>query len=288
MAIVDAQTELERFLVRKSHAFADAVTGLARARVGLGSYDKAVSELAGLLRHTLTLSNLYGRRRMLLESDAVRRSARFATVIPDVIPDVTFDEAVNDLVSREPRLAASVEELSRLYSTEHVFGAVRSIDLTMTKRIQDALATFMREGVSQPEATQVMREITDWTRSYSELVYRNNLSTAYTQGRFEQAKDPDVSEIVPAMMYESLDDSDVRPNHRAASGMIAATDDPIWRTFQPPIGHNCRCSANFVSRWELERRGLIQENQVIRYLPPGFDKAHPDEGFKVGAPGWVM
>ena len=68
--------------------------------------------------------------------------------------------------------------------------------------------------------------------------------------------------------------------------MIAATDDPVWRQFQPPVGYGCRCSAEFVSVYDLEKRGLIRDGRVIRYLPPGFAQAHPDAGFKVGAGNW--
>jgi hypothetical protein len=88
------------------------------------------------------------------------------------------------------------------------------------------------------------------------------------------------------MEFYALDDARVRPHHKAADGLIAAVDDPIWDTFKPPLGYRCRCSVNFVSVFELEDRGLIKNGKVVRYLPPSFAFARPDENFKVGAMDW--
>lgn len=284
--MISSHDELMKLWDKQSRTFATGLYDLAKSRVGLGDYSAATSNLADLVKHTMILSNLQGRKRMLMEADALRRKAVFNTVIADTVSNVQFEEAVEDLISREPRLAGTSDELSRLYSTERVFGAVHAIDINMTMKVQEAIAKLMEGGKATPSPENVLMEITPWTRSYAENVYQTNVATAYTQGRFEQARDPDVSDVVPAMIFQSMDDSDTRPNHRAADGLIAATDDPIWKSFQPPIGYRCRCGTNFVSRFELERRGLIQDGRVIRYMPPGFSKAHPDKGFKVGAPGW--
>jgi SPP1 gp7 family putative phage head morphogenesis protein len=199
-----------------------------------------------------------------LEADAKRRAARFATQVVDVVPDVSFDEAIEDLVSREPRLAASSEELAKLYSTEHVFGAVRSIDENMTSRIQKALADVMQRGGSMDDAVAVFREVAPWSRSYSETVYRTNLSTAYNAGRFEQASDPEVKDAIPALVFESMDDDRTRPNHKAADGLIAAADDPIWKRLHAPLGYNCflpgtEVSGSFIGGLKAAYSGPVVE-----------------------------
>lgn len=286
--MISGREEFERFWDKKSRAFENAFLDLARSRLALGAdYQSSVSKLAELIRHTMILSNLYARRRVLLEADRMRRIARFATQPVDVVPDVTFDEAIEDLVSREPRLARTWEEVSRLYSTEHVFAAVRSIDENMTARIQKALADVTAKGGSINDAVRVFQEIAPWSRSYSEMVYRTNLSTAYNAGRMQQANDPEVKDAIPALVFESMDDDRTRPNHKAADGLIAAADDPIWKRYHPPAGYGCRCSVNFVSRLELERRGLIDEQGNVKaYYPPNFAAAGPDPGFRPGGMEW--
>lgn len=237
--MVSAREEFERFWDKKSRAFENAFLDLARSRLSLGSdYQASVSKLAELIRHTLILSNLYARRRVLLEADRARRTSRFATQPVDVVPEVTFDEAIEDLVSREPRLARTWEEVSRLYSTEHVFAAVRSIDENMTARIQKALADVAEKGGSIHDAVRTFQEIAPWSRSYAETTYRTNLATAYTAGRIAQANDPEVRDAVPALVYEAMGDDRTRPNHAAADGLIAAADDPIWKRIHPPNGFN--------------------------------------------------
>ena len=45
----------------------------------------------------------------------------------------------------------------------------------------------------------------------------------------------------------TLDDN-VRENHRAADGLIAAPEDPVWNSLSPPLGHNCRCTLRLFHR----------------------------------------
>ena len=128
-----------------------------------------------------------------------------------------------------------------------------------------------------------MGAVRDWTRAYAGTCFRTNASTGYSNGRFEQAQDPDVKEVIPAFKFAALHDDRTRPWHEAAHGLIADTLDPIWATFRPPIGWNCRCSPNFISKFELERLGLLENGRVRRHVPPTFGSAHPDPGFRPGA-----
>lgn len=285
--MISAQQELETFWNKSTDLFSEAFSDLARTRLGRGDYAEAFQALADLLYHTLVLSNLYGRKRMLMEADSLKARSKYDAIEEKTpLSKLTFQEAIDDLLRREPRLVSSSIELSRLYNTEKIFGMVHSIDEKLTARVQEALAGFVRQGKGYHDASAILREIMPWTRSYADLVYRNNLSTVYTEGRFDQAEDPDVAKVIPALRFTSMHDARTRPNHEAADGLIAAVDDPIWNRFKPPLGHQCRCGVEFVSVFELERRGLIRDGKVIRFLPSIFGSAYPDPGFKIGAPSW--
>lgn len=285
--MINASTELNRFLDRHADLFNDAILKLIRAHLGQANYDKALWDLANLIQKTMILADLHGRKRMLMQADYVERhqTGRFtSSSMTPIVPDVPFVEAIEDLVSREPRLERSSKELSRLYNTEHVFGLAYSSDVVVTKKIQDVIAASMKEGTSLTEAEPIISQMGDWTRSYSDVVYRTNAATSYNKGRFQQAKDENVAKIIPAMEFFALiGDPATRPNHAAAHGLIAATDNPIWKRFRPPLGYQCRCSAEFVSIFDLEDRGLIKDGKVTTYFPPNFQNAYPDPGFKVGA-----
>lgn len=276
MRVLQASEELERFLNKRARAFFSAFNTLARAELGEGDYSRALWALSERMRETLILSDLLGRRRGLLEARAVAK-ARFA-VSP--LPAIPFEEAIQDIVEREPRLARDFRQVSELYSQENVFAMARSSSAKLTQRVQQAIAEAARTGKGVGDVEATMREIGDWTQSYSANVYRTNVSSSYNRGRMQIAQDPDVQEIVPALMYVAQRDERTRPNHAAAHGLIASTDDAIWTRFRPPLGYQCRCAVEFVSVFELEDRGMIRNGQVVPRFPPSFRAAGPDPGFR--------
>jgi len=285
--MIQAQLELERFLDRRVKPFADALIALAASMGRQPQEGDALNALARLMQETLILADLHGRKRLLMELDHSRWRGKFAEYISPIVPSVPFEEALEDLLQREPRLARSAEEVSRLYSTGKVFAMAHSSSMILTQRIQASLRAIMEsgEGLDKSE-NEILRIATeeshDFARSYAATVYRTTVSTAYAQGRFEQAKDPDVAEAIPAFRFVALLDDRVRDNHAAADGLIAATDDPIWLTMRPPLGFQCRCGLEFVSVFDLERLGRIKGGVVTRYEPPGFAAAGPDPGFRPG------
>lgn len=290
--------ELASFLGRSAALFEERMLGVAATLVDdRRSREKALDGLAEVLGETMALADLYGRRRVFLEVDAVERTAystppTFLDSWPvtsfagtPLFPRVTFAEALKDLVGREPRLAPNAELVAELYSTRHAFALARSSELQITERVQKALADLVEQGVTQKKAEAVLQEIGPWTRAYADTVYRTNLNTAYTAGRFQQAADPDVAAVMPAFERFSVRDSNARPNHRAAHGLIAATTDPIWDTAATPSGYGCRCNMRLVSRFELRRRGLLTDaGVVVPFLPPTFGGYHPDKNFEMGRP----
>ena len=208
------------------------------------------------------------------------------------LPQVPFEEAVADIIRREPVLANTATEVAAVYQSGYGFAVARSTSLKVTERVQKAIADAAREGRTLSEAEDILSAIGKWTRSYSETVYRTNLNTAYTAGRMEQAKDPVIREVMGAYERVAINDADVRrgrrrdngANHLAASGLIASIDDRIWDTHATPSGYNCRCSMRLVSRAELERKGLIKGNRVVRRVPANFSAFRSDQGFSPQRP----
>jgi SPP1 gp7 family putative phage head morphogenesis protein len=291
--MMSAKDELEKFLDRKGAIFADALVNLISTRKSPSKQQDALKNLADLIRHTMILADLHGRRRALMEADRIRRRGAKFTAIPDstpIAPGVPFEEAIDRLLAAEPRLARSMEEVSSLYSDQKVFAMARSASLKITERVQKEVTALIEKGKSAAEVETIildigknaqMGEVRRWTRSYAATVYRTNASTAYTTGRFAQAQDADVKEVIGALELVGVVDGAERPNHAAARGLIAPADHPIWKRFAPPLGYQCRHGVEFVSVFELERRGLIKDGRVIPYFPPGFQNAKPDPGFEV-------
>lgn len=292
--MLSAQEELDRFLDRKSSLFERALLNWLAAKFQRhGDETQAIHDLAKLIRDTLVLSDLHGRRRTLLEADhlgRMERKAKFAE-LPDRNPimyGVPFIEAIDDLLTREPRLASGWVETADLYNQEHVFALARSASMRLTKRVMDAVGRMMSEGqLAGKTEDEILKaaadESHDWTRSYSATIFRTNVSHAYNQGRFQQARDPDVRQVIKALEVVGVPDDRERENHRYARGLIADVQDPVWSRAKPPYGFNCRHGTIFVSKFELERRGLLRpDGSVRRYEPAGFERFSPDPGFRGG------
>jgi len=282
--MIAAHKELDRFLDKNAFIFSEALLNIVRAYYGVGkSIPDARKDLAELIRNTMILSDLNGRKRLWMEFDHVKNHhAKFGD-LPDttpIAPTLTFDEAVTDLITREPRLAESAAEVSRMYSVDHVFAMARSAEQNITERAQKAIEKFLTDNTPAEALSKSIQDIGGFSQAYADTVYRTNVATAYNAGRMDQAQDPDLSEIIVGFRYEGIDDARTRHNHRVGFGTIAATDDPLWGKFKPPNGYNCRCGLEFVSRFEAERLGLMEDGKLKpRYsVPPS--QLNPDPGFK--------
>ena len=290
--------EIDALRSHSAKQFTEAIERVIRGIIAPAKNRKyaAVEELAALFGQTLTLADLMGRRRILLESDARRsRTAKFSEDDPygiiwtsPVVPNAEFPEAVDDLLSREPRLAVGYQDVQNLYATRHAFALAKSTDIVLTKRVQQELTKMIREGEDRFTAQRVIARMGGWSNAYAETVYRTNLATAYSAGRFRQLQDPDVAEIIGALEYNATGDADTRPGHQAAHGLIALPNDPIWHRWSPPAGFQCRCETRLVDAFEIERRGIGAKLRQGPIYPSTFASAHPDKGFGNGRPDRKM
>jgi len=253
---------------------------------------QAMVALADAVAGSMAYADLRGRRRVLMESDAMRDdgsldlSSRIIFTAGEIltfqdVPRVPFWDAIRSLLKREPRLAKTAEDVAAHYQAGGKgFAAAYAATVNVARRVRDAITSLMERGATLPKAADVVAETAGWTKAYAETVYQTNVATAYSEGRREQAKDPEVRAVVGAFRISATNDSDVRrgrpvdhgENHLAAHGLTCATTDPIWSYASTPYGYRCRCVQMLVSRAKLKRDGLLRENgEVIRYHPKGLD-----------------
>ncbi len=213
--------------------------------------------------------------------------------VQTILPRVSFAEAAEDMVRRAPvtlRRAAerTAQRVAQLYGERVVVAFVRSAEAEVTRKVQQTITQAIVEGIPEVDAARqiitnvdaVRKRTRAWSMGYAKTVFRTNLNTAVTAGRFRQAQDPDVVGLLPAMEYDAVGDADTRDNHAAADGVILRVDNPAWNKLAPPLGYNCRCQVRFRSVVELRRMGRIRNGQVIESRVPG--DARPDVGFRHG------
>jgi SPP1 gp7 family putative phage head morphogenesis protein len=266
---------------------------LAVASGKAGDLVKAYERLSLVLGGMMAVADLAGRVRTLHEA-SIRgwTPPQHMKVQPKGdVPKVVFQEALDALYDREPHATAAGITRAEIATTwrDNGFQLGKSCSVEIAKKVRDTMGRIMAhpEYNSVELGTNIIKDISgaQWTRSYAENVFRTTGATCYSAGRFKQLSDPDVKHTIPGLQFSAVRDADVRPNHAAAHGLIAAVDDPIWQRLSPPLGFNCRCDLVLKDRFELQKHGLLDKNgQVIRYLPYSYSEAHPDPGFQSGRP----
>jgi SPP1 gp7 family putative phage head morphogenesis protein len=285
--------ELFALLNRSKASFREAMRKLAEATARNSTRRNArLDDLRILAGQTMTLADLYGRRRALLWTEyaqaGVKQAARVAvycsTYANPIVPAIPFREAISDFKKRVPELAETAEAVADAYMNRHAFACARSADIFVTQRVQEKLVDALNLGWTMDKAVaEIAGEAENWTNAYAETVYRTNVHTAYANGEREQAMDPVAVSVLPAWIYEAVGDVDTRENCMAANGMIAAKRDHIWERWYPPIGYNCRASVREMDVYDLEEEGrLTSSGQVYAKIPAGIASGAimPDKGFE--------
>jgi len=120
--------------------------------------------------------------------------------------------------------------------------------------------------VTLPDGT-VVKRLTPWRL---ETVYRTNLQTAYSVGRYKQMEE--VKDARPYWQYMGIRDEVTRPAHAEQFGKVYHADHPFWDEWYPPNGFNCRCYVKTLSGRQMDERGLTEETRGVA--------DHPDEGWR--------
>lgn len=87
-----------------------------------------------------------------------------------------------------------------------------------------------------------------------DLIYRQNLQTAYMVGRYQGLSEGRHSH--PYWQYIAVMDARTRPSHAALNGKVFRREDPAFDSLYPPNGWNCRCRTRPLSESRLKREGL--------------------------------
>ena len=244
---------------------------------------KSQKHLARSLAMAQALADLLGQRRLLLDMKqaGMKKSAQFQQA-PQLLSLDSLRAAVEAITSRDPRLAWGWKQARDQYE-KGAFSLARSASILVTKHIRNAIGRAIEDGVPRDTATNEMAELlgarqldeegASFVRSYADTAFRTVTTGAYNEGRIRMSKDKDVRKFLGGWRFDATLDGDVRPNHKAADGFIAAIDDPVWKELRPPLGYNCRCALAVVLKDEAG------ELPVRSTPPPG---AGPDVGFRPG------
>ena len=189
-----------------------------------------------------------------------------------------FKEAVdyfkNKATLSEPQFRKLASEMGdRVHSLAFsVNGIARADVLTdMHQAVLKAISEGKTFGDWRKRVDGIM-EARGWeglSPSRLNTIFRTNIQSAYSAGRYAQMKA--IADRRPYWQYDAVNDGRTRPSHLAMDGKVYHHDHPIWNTWVPPNGYNCRCRLVSLSPEEVQEEGLEVETR-------GTD-LKPDEGF---------
>jgi SPP1 gp7 family putative phage head morphogenesis protein len=196
---------------------------------------------------------------------------------------VTPEEAIDFINSLTSFSRAAAKRLAPQYR-QAAFTVARVEEIALLDRTKELLAQALEEGWTQQEFIDRLNAafdsagVTRLNSYHAELVFQQNMTTAYSNGRYQQMRDAEVMRGLPFWRYRTMEDERVRPNHAALDGFVAAADDSVWSYIYPPNGFNCRCMVEPLLRSEGE--AILGANINM----PGSDRlpagGRPDEGFE--------
>ena len=196
--------------------------------------------------------------------------------------DLPFAEAIEWFKAKR---IVSPSELRRLSESAKlqafsVAGLTSQYGLTEAHRV---LGEALEQGTPQKAAVKQMREalasagLAGPSKYHLDIVFRNNVLGSYQAGRYAQLKA--VARRRPFWRYRTVGDHRVRPAHKAMDGKIYPADSPVWDTWYPPCGHQCRCTVESLSPDDMQREGFEPEPS-----PPAVE---PDKGW-AGSPATLQ
>lgn len=126
-----------------------------------------------------------------------------------------------------------------------------------------------------------------YNKSWLKAEYNYAVRTADAAARWaEIEKDKEHIDL----LYETVGDSNVRPDHAALEGVCLPVDDPFWAIAYPPNGWNCRCRvlrvakgshpySNSSEATEAFMESTSGKSELFRYNPGKeqriFSDSHP-------------
>lgn len=118
-----------------------------------------------------------------------------------------------------------------------------------------------KNGKIKPEH-QFMQDVKKanilFNRNYLQAEYqtaKRGAQMAHLWTKFQEQK-----EYYPNLVYRTVGDSRVRPEHAALNGIVKPIDDPFWKTYYPPNGWRCRCTV--MNTAEKVSEGTFEDKTV--------------------------
>ena len=123
-------------------------------------------------------------------------------------------------------------------------------DMKALQRVKEAIAKVPEGGDWREAREAIAAELGDpeKTRAHAETVLRTNAFEAYAAARWRKHQAD--RDTMPYLVYHTVGDDRVRPDHAKLDGLVLPVDDPFWETHYPPWDWGCRCTVSGMTQLE--------------------------------------
>lgn len=186
---------------------------------------KELTAVHNSLRDAQIAAHLIAVRRVRSQLPA---TLSFSALTPQLLRDLTEEQ---------------IQGLEAKYDAKTV-QIISSLTTDLNRGVRNALSDAVESNVTPKAAVQSFFSKAGLTQNnphYYETLLRTQTQLVYNSARWEEYQRPEIDEIIWGYEYVTVGDDRVRPEHVKLDGTKLPKDDPLWRTFWPPNGYNCRC-----------------------------------------------
>ena len=237
---------------------------LVRGKVGPGASRVSVNvaPLRNVLHDTMVMSWLHGADSGVRNLEALgfrfkpRRFEKFEEFADEPREIITAHQsAINTFKGRLPVDRGKFDVMDAQMKMK-AFTMAGLTQGTIEQRIQPLLAEAIESGMSFGDVGDRIKEaMLTYTgtvkgtaikvgqavdAAHLQTVFRNNVMSAFNQGRMNIFTDPDVKGFVTYGMFSALMDDRTTRICQSWDGRKFKMDNPIWGSITPPLHHDCR------------------------------------------------
>lgn len=132
----------------------------------------------------------------------------------------------------------------------------------MVQLVSDGIEQALKNGETLADFKKRIAaaiETQGWHDYRVENIFRTNMQTAYSAGRYKKMQAVKASR--PYWQYIAVMDKRVRPSHAILHEKVYPADHEFWASNYPPNGFRCRCGVRTLSARQMEKLGLeVQKN----------------------------
>lgn len=243
-------------------------SGMTPPAINPGQVKRTLMSAALLYYLTAKREDYLSIAERLPKTPALTNPALPAAFRPQNAPEKAFQlaQAVRNFASAVPLSSAEINALSAAYEAQfhEIAGLVKSdMEAIWQRQLAAWTEPYDLRMFEQAVRSEVIRYAGEVYRGagqpgdpllgrHLELIYRNGMNKAYSEGEDALAQDPDVAPYLWGFQYHAILDDRVRPDHAEWEGVVLAADHPAWLTRTPPWDHNCRCNRTPILIFDIE------------------------------------